>query len=186
MGPMNEARAEELVRQLLIEIGENAEREGLKETPARVIRMYKEIFAGLMTQPPDLKVFTNEEGFDQLIVEKDIPFYSCCEHHLVPFFGKAHIGYLPNKHYLGLSKLARLVDYFAKRPQIQERLTMQVANYLYEHLRPNGVIVVIEAEHLCVGMRGIKKPRVMSVTSALKGDIDKAEFLDLLNISDRR
>ena len=178
---MNIKRVEEAIKVILEEIGENPEREGLVETPNRVARMYEEICSALHTPPPDLKVFTNEEEYDQMIIVKEIPFYSLCEHHLVTFFGKASVGYIPNGKYVGLSKIAKTVDYFARKPQVQERLTEEIADYLFDGLTPQGLIVVVKARHLCMEARGIKKSGAETVTSAIKGDIDKNEFLQLLD-----
>ena len=157
---VDHARAEAAVRELLIAVGEDPEREGLRETPARVARAYAEIFAGLYTDPDAVLDKTFDENHQELILVKDIPIFSCCEHHLVPFHGVAHVGYIPGSRgrVTGLSKLARVVDLYARRPQVQERLTGQVADAIVRKLEPRGVIVVIEAEHLCMGMRGIRKP----------------------------
>ncbi len=164
-------RAEAAVRELLFAVGENPDREGLKDTPARVARAYEEIFAGLYTDPTEVLDKTFNEDHRELVLVRDIPFYSTCEHHLVPFFGHAHIGYIPGPSgkVTGLSKLARLIDGLAKRPQVQERLTSQVADALMERLEASAVIVVIEAEHLCMAMRGIRKPGANTVTSAVRG-----------------
>ena len=180
-------RAERAIRELLLAIGEDPDREGLRETPARVARAYAEIFAGLHTDPTTVLDRTFSEDHRELVVVKDIPIYSTCEHHLVPFFGKAHIGYIPGESgkVIGLSKLARVVDLFAKRPQVQERLTRQVADALVTKLEPHGVIVVIECEHLCMAMRGIRKPGAATVTSAVRGGFahsakSRAEALSLI------
>ena len=167
----DQERAEAAVRDLLIAVGEDPDREGLKETPARVARAYREVFAGLFEDPSEVLAKTFNEDHQELVLVKDIPIYSTCEHHLVPFFGVAHIGYIPGKdgRVTGLSKLARLVDGYAKRPQVQERLTSQVADALVERLDPTSAIVVIEAEHLCMAMRGIRKPGARTVTSAVRG-----------------
>ena len=167
----DQERAEAAVRELLIAVGEDPDREGLKETPARVARAYREVFAGLFEDPSEVLAKTFNEDLQELVLVKDIPIYSTCEHHLVPFFGVAHIGYIPGKdgRVTGLSKLARLVDGYAKRPQVQERLTSQVADALVERLDPTSAIVVIEAEHLCMAMRGIRKPGARTVTSAVRG-----------------
>lgn len=167
----DQERAEAAVRELLIAVGEDPDREGLKETPARVSRAYREVFAGLFEDPSEVLAKTFNEDHQELVLVKDIPIYSTCEHHLVPFFGVAHIGYIPGKdgRVTGLSKLARLVDGYAKRPQVQERLTSQVADALVERLDPTSAIVVIEAEHLCMAMRGIRKPGARTVTSAVRG-----------------
>ena len=169
--PVDLARAEAAVRELLVAVGENPDREGLRETPSRVARAYAEVFAGLDQTADDVLGTTFELGHDELVLVKDIEVYSTCEHHLVPFHGVAHVGYIPSTDGVitGLSKLARLVDVFAKRPQVQERLTTQVADALVESLSPRGVIVVIECEHLCMSMRGVRKPGARTVTSAVRG-----------------
>ena len=161
------------MRELLIAIGEDPDREGLRDTPARVARAYGETFAGLNQQPEDVLTTTFDLGHDELVLVKDIEVYSTCEHHLVPFHGVAHVGYIPGPdgRITGLSKLARLVDVFAKRPQVQERLTTQVADALVEILAPLGVIVVVECEHLCMSMRGVRKPGARTVTSAVRGQL---------------
>lgn len=181
------ARAEAAVRELLIAVGEDPDREGLLETPARVARAYEEVFAGLHTDPTEVLAKTFSEDHRELVLVRDIPIYSTCEHHLVPFFGKAHIGYIPGKDgkVTGLSKLARLVDLYAKRPQVQERLTSQVADALVERLDAYAVIVVIECEHLCMAMRGIRKPGAVTTTSAVRGGFQtnpasRAEVLSLI------
>ncbi|MGB6163600.1 MAG: GTP cyclohydrolase I FolE [Pseudonocardiaceae bacterium] len=167
----DQARAEAAIRELLIACGEDPDREGLRETPARVARSYQEMFAGLFLDPDAVLERTFDEGHDGLVLVKDIPMYSQCEHHLVPFHGVAHVGYIPNEagRVTGLSKLARLVDLYARRPQVQERLTSQVADALVRRLQPRGVIVVIEAEHLCMAMRGVRKPGSTTTTSAVRG-----------------
>ncbi len=167
---MDKLRIEMAVREILLAIGENPDREGLKETPRRVANMYEEIFAGLEEDPRrHVKIF-NEESPDEMVVVRDIPFYSMCEHHLLPFIGKAHIAYIPKDgRIIGLSKLARIVGSFAKRPQLQERLTSQVADFLEEVLQPRGVAVVVEAEHLCMSMRGARAAGALTKTSALRG-----------------
>ncbi|ALE76750.1 MULTISPECIES: GTP cyclohydrolase I FolE [unclassified Pseudonocardia] len=164
-------RAERAVRELLIAVGENPDREGLKETPARVARAYGEIFAGLFVDPDSVLEKTFDEGHGELVLVKDIPMFSTCEHHLVPFHGVAHVGYIPavDGQVTGLSKIARVVDLYAKRPQVQERLTAQVADALVRKLNPRAVIVVMEAEHLCMAMRGIRKPGSRTTTSAVRG-----------------
>ncbi|KNF09202.1 GTP cyclohydrolase 1 [Gottschalkia purinilytica] len=168
---MDKPRIESAVREILIGIGENPEREGLIDTPRRIAKMYEEIFSGLTEDPKKhLQVYFQEDQHEELVLVKDIPFYSVCEHHFVPFFGKAHVGYLPkNGKLTGLSKLARVVDTVAKRPQLQERITASVADTIVEVLDPYGVIVVVEAEHMCMTMRGIKKPGSKTVTSAVRG-----------------
>lgn len=165
------ARAEAAVRELLFAIGEDPDREGLKRTPARVARAYSEVFAGLFVDPDSVLESTFDEDHDELVLVKDIPLYSICEHHLLPWHGTAAIGYIPGPdgRITGLSKLARLVDLYARRPQVQERLTSQVADALRKGLEPQGVIVVIQAEHLCMAMRGIRKPGSLTVTSAVRG-----------------
>ena len=174
------------VRDILKAVGEDVEREGLLETPKRVANMYEEIFAGLEANPErHLKIF-NEGNNDEMVVVRDIPLYSMCEHHLLPFVGKAHIAYIPSEgKVIGLSKLARIVDDYARRPQIQERLTSQVADFLEEHLQPKGVAVVIEAEHFCMTMRGARAAGAKTQTSALRGMMKKdprtrAEAMSLL------
>ena len=164
-------RAAAAVRELLIAVGEDPDRPGLKETPARVARAYAETFAGLWQDPGEVLATTFDEDHDELVLVKDIPMYSTCEHHLVPFHGMAHIGYVPgvDGRVTGLSKLARLVEVYARRPQVQERMTSQIADALSGVLKPRGVIVVIEAEHLCMAMRGIRKPGASTVTSAVRG-----------------
>src|SRR5665647_175251 len=166
-------RAERAVREILLAIGENPDREGLRETPARVARSYVEIFAGMTQTPEDVLTTTFEIGHDELILVRDIEVYSTCEHHLVPFHGVAHVGYIPGHdgRVTGLSKLARLVDVFARRPQVQERLTSQIADALGEYLKPQGVIVVVECEHLCMSMRGVRRPGSRTITSAVRGQL---------------
>jgi GTP cyclohydrolase IA len=169
--PYDAARVEAAVREILAAIGEDPERDGLRDTPARVARAYREMFRGLHERPEDVLTTTFDLGHDELVLVKDIELASSCEHHLVPFYGSAHIGYIPSAEgrITGLSKLARLVDVYAKRPQVQERLTTQVAEAMVQFLRPRGVIVVIEAEHLCMTMRGVRKPGAKTVTSAVRG-----------------
>ena len=180
------ALLESAVREILLAVGENPDREGLVETPARVARAYAEIFAGLRQNPEDVLVKTFDVDHEELILVRDIEVYSTCEHHLVPFHGVAHVGYIPSTsgRVTGLSKLARLVDVFAKRPQVQERLTTQIADALVEHLDAQGVIVVIEAEHLCMSMRGIRKPGARTITSAVRGQLrnpaTRAEAMSLV------
>ncbi len=184
---MDNAKIEQGVRLILEGIGEDPDREGLLDTPARVARMYEEVFAGLTEGPARHFEVTFDEHHEEMVLVKDIPFYSMCEHHLVPFFGKAHVAYIPasDGRICGLSKLARLVEAFAKRPQVQERLTNQIADTLIEQLDPQGVIVVLEAEHMCMSMRGVKKPGSQTVTSAVRGVFEKsaptrAEALSLI------
>lgn len=183
----DQARAEAAVRELLIAVGEDPDREGLQETPARVARAYAEVFAGLHVDPTEVLAKTFSEDHRELVLVRDIPIYSTCEHHLVPFYGKAHIGYIPGKDgkVTGLSKLARLADLYAKRPQVQERLTSQIADALMEKLSAHAVIVVIECEHLCMAMRGIRKPGATTTTSAVRGGFQtsaasRAEVLSLI------
>jgi GTP cyclohydrolase I len=168
---VDQARAEAAVRELLLAVGEDPDRPGLQETPARVARAYAETFAGLGQDPDEVLATTFDEDHDELVLVKDIPMYSTCEHHLVPFHGMAHVGYIPgvDGRVTGLSKLARLVDVYARRPQVQERMTRQIADSLFDGLKPRGVIVVIEAEHLCMAMRGIRKPGSRTMTSAVRG-----------------
>jgi GTP cyclohydrolase I len=164
-------KVERGVRLILEGIGEDLGRDGLRDTPARVARMWEEMTVGLRTHPADALKVVFEEDHDELVMIRDIPIYSFCEHHLLPFLGKAHVAYIPNEQgqITGLSKLARLVDGLAKRPQVQERLTAQVADQLCRHLEPRGALVVIEAEHLCMSMRGVRKPGAVTVTSAVRG-----------------
>jgi GTP cyclohydrolase I len=168
-------------------IGEDPTREGLRDTPARVGRMYAEVFAGLYEDPLAVLATGFEEGFDEMVVARDIPFFSMCEHHFLPFYGVAHIGYIPRGRIVGISKLARVTDIFARRPQVQERLTTQIANALVEALEPIGCGVVIEAEHLCMLMRGVKKPGSKIVTSVNRGCFredprSRVEFLSLAGL----
>jgi GTP cyclohydrolase I len=164
-------RLERAIREVLVAIGEDPERDGLQRTPARVADMYAELFAGLHDDPAKHLTITFEANHDEMVMVRDIPLYSVCEHHLAPFHGRAHVAYIPGDdgRITGLSKLARLVDGFARRPQVQERLTTQVADALMDVLKPAGVFVVIEAEHLCMSMRGVKKPGTVTVTSAVRG-----------------
>jgi GTP cyclohydrolase I len=164
-------RIEQAVREILIAIGEDPERDGLKRTPARVAAMYAEIFGGLDENPADHLNVTFEAEHDEMVMVRDIPLHSSCEHHLVPFAGRAHVAYIPGPdgRITGLSKIARLVDGFARRPQVQERLTTQIADALVEELRPEGALVMIEAEHLCMSMRGVRKPGALTITSAVRG-----------------
>ncbi|MGW6020967.1 GTP cyclohydrolase I FolE [Streptomyces sp. NPDC055099] len=173
IGVFDEKRAENAVRELLIAVGEDPDREGLRETPGRVARAYKEIFGGLWLKPEDVLTTTFDLGHDEMVLVKDIEVQSSCEHHLVPFHGVAHVGYIPSSDgkITGLSKLARLVDVYARRPQVQERLTTQVADSLMEILEPRGVIVVVECEHMCMTMRGVRKPGAKTITSAVRGQL---------------
>ncbi|VTR76803.1 GTP cyclohydrolase I FolE [Cellulomonas endometrii] len=180
------ARAEAAVRELLLAVGEDPEREGLRETPARVARAYKEIFAGLRQDPRDVLSATFDIGHEEMVLVKDIEVYSTCEHHLVPFHGVAHVGYIPSPsgRVTGLSKLARLVDVYARRPQVQERMTGEIADALVDVLEPRGVLVVVECEHLCMSMRGVRKPGSRTVTSAVRGQMrdpaTRAEAMSLV------
>jgi len=169
--PVDRERVERAVRELLLAIGEDPDRDGLVRTPARVADMFGEIFAGLGEDPAEHLTVRFDANHDEMVMVRDIPLYSTCEHHLVPFIGKAHVAYIPGDdgRITGLSKLARLVDAFARRPQVQERLTTQVADTIDEVLSPKGVLVVIEAEHLCMSMRGVRKPGSLTVTSAVRG-----------------
>lgn len=183
---MDKERIQNAVREILIAVGEDPDREGLLETPKRVANMYEEIFAGLTEDPKQhIKLF-NELSNDEMVIVKDIPFYSMCEHHLLPFFGKAHIGYIPSDNkIIGLSKLARIVDNFAKKPQVQERLTSDIADFLNDNLQPKGVAVIMEAEHMCMTMRGARAAGSKTQTSALRGIMrtdakTRAEVLSLL------
>jgi GTP cyclohydrolase I len=175
-GPFDAAAAEKAVRDLLVAVGENPDRDGLRDTPARVARAYEEIFRGMRMTPDEVLTTTFDIGHDEMVLVRDIELYSTCEHHLVPFHGVAHIGYIPNVdgRITGLSKLARLVDVFAKRPQVQERLTTQIADSLMRILEPRGAIVVLEAEHLCMSMRGVRKPGARTTTSAVRGSLRDA------------
>ena len=169
--PIDTGRIERAVREILLAIGEDPDRDGLLETPARVARAYAEQFSGLGQRPEDVLATVFDADHDELILVRDIEMYSICEHHLVPFFGFAHVGYIPNEkgQITGLSKLARLVDVYARRPQVQERMTSQIADALMTVLEPRGALVVIEAEHLCMSMRGVRKPGAKTVTSAVRG-----------------
>lgn len=170
---IDHARIERAVREILLAIGEDPERDGLAETPARVARSYAEIFAGMGQRPEDVLTTSFEIGHEELILVRDIEVYSTCEHHLVPFYGVAHVAYIPgaNGRVTGLSKLARLVDVYARRPQVQERMTTQIADALVENLKPLGCLVVIECEHLCMSMRGVRRPGSRTVTSAVRGQL---------------
>ena len=184
--PYNAEGVARAIRDLLIAVGEDPDREGLKNTPGRVSRSYAEIFGGLQQTAEEVLTTTFDIGHDELVLVKDIELYSTCEHHLLPFFGVAHVGYLPNQsgRITGLSKLARLVDVFARRPQVQERLTTQVADSLMRILEPQGAIVVIEAEHMCMAVRGVRKPGAKTVTSAVRGSLlhpaTRAEAMSLI------
>lgn len=175
-GGVDIARAEAAVRELLIAVGEDPNRPGLLDTPARVARACVEIFAGLHTDPAEVLSTSFDEGHEELVIVRDIPLYSLCEHHLLPFHGVAHVGYVPGPHgrITGLSKLARVVDLYARRPQVQERLTGQVADAMTQRLDPRGVVVVIECEHLCMSMRGVRKPGSRTTTSAVRGSLQRS------------
>ena len=183
-GPSNAIA--DAVRVILAGIGEDVDREGLIDTPERVARMYAEVFGGLSIDPKSvINTVFDDEHHEEMVMVKDIPFYSMCEHHLIPFHGKAHVAYLPKGRLTGLSKLARLVEAFARRPQLQERLTTQIADTLMDALEPHGALVVVEAEHLCMSMRGIKKPGSVTVTSAVRGsfcnqDASRSEAFSLI------
>ncbi|MFE6971247.1 GTP cyclohydrolase I FolE [Isoptericola sp. NPDC057653] len=184
--PYDSVRAEAAVRELLLAVGEDPDREGLRETPARVARAYQEIFAGLRQEPEDVLTTTFDLGHEEMVLVRDIEVYSTCEHHLVPFHGVAHVGYIPSTdgRITGLSKLARLVEVYARRPQVQERLTTQVADAMVRILEPRGVLVVVECEHLCMSMRGVRKPGSRTVTSAVRGIMQnpatRAEAMSLI------
>jgi len=185
--PIDLPRIERAVREILAAIGEDPDRDGLVDTPARVARAYAEQFSGLSQDPEDVLGTVFDADHDELILVRDIEVYSTCEHHLVPFFGRAHVAYIPNEkgQITGLSKLARLVDVYARRPQVQERMTSQIADALMRVLEPRGALVVIEAEHLCMSMRGVRKPGAKTVTSAVRGSIrdnasTRAEAMSLL------
>ena len=186
LGAFDEKRAENAIRELLIAVGEDPDREGLRETPRRVARAYKEIFAGLRQEPEDVLTTTFDLGHDEMVLVKDIEVMASCEHHLVPFVGVAHVGYIPSHDgkITGLSKLARLVDVYARRPQVQERLTTQIADSLMRILEPRGVIVVVECEHMCMTMRGVRKPGAKTLTSAVRGQLrdpaTRAEAMSLI------
>jgi GTP cyclohydrolase I len=174
--PFDHARAEAAVRELLIAMGEDPDREGLRETPGRVARSYEELVAGIRRRPEQVLTTTFELGHQELVLVRDIELWSMCEHHLVPFTGVAHVGYIPNERgqITGLSKLARLVDVYSRRPQVQERLTTQIADSMTAILQAQGAIVVIEAEHLCMTMRGVRKPGAKTITSAIRGSLHNA------------
>ena len=185
--PVDLPRIERAVREILSAIGEDPDRDGLVDTPARVARAYAEQFSGLTQHPEDVLGTVFDADHDEMILVRDIEVYSTCEHHLVPFFGRAHVAYIPNEkgQITGLSKLARLVDIYARRPQVQERMTSQIADALMRVLEPRGALVVIEAEHLCMSMRGVRKPGAKTVTSAVRGIFRKeartrAEAMSLL------
>ena len=171
MSAIDQERIERAVREILEAIGEDPDRDGLQRTPARIAKMYEEIFSGLYEDPSQHLTVTFEADHDEMVMVRDIPVHSMCEHHLVPFAGRAHVAYIPGEdgRITGLSKIARLVDGFAKRPQVQERLTTQIADALADVLAPSGVLVMIEAEHFCMSMRGVKKPGSLTITSAVRG-----------------
>jgi GTP cyclohydrolase I len=183
-GPYDQARAEKAVRELLLALGEDPDREGLKETPARVARAMKENFEGLWQSPEDVLTTTFDIGHEELVIVRDIDVFSHCEHHLTPFHGVAHVGYIPSGKITGLSKIARLVDMYSRRPQVQERLTTQIADAMVEILNPLGVIVIIDCEHLCMSMRGVKKSNARTTTSAVRGVLQntatRAEAISLI------
>jgi GTP cyclohydrolase I len=182
--PFDQERAERAVRELLLALGENPDREGLQDTPARVARAFKENFEGLWQHPQDVLTTTFDIGHEELVIIRDIEVFSHCEHHLTPFHGVAHVGYIPSGKITGLSKVARLVDLFARRPQVQERLTTQIADAMMEILNPMGVIVVIDCEHLCMSMRGVRKSQARTTTSAVRGVLrdpaTRAEAISLI------
>jgi GTP cyclohydrolase I len=182
--PYDAQRAERAVRELLLALGENPDREGLRDTPARVSRALAENFAGLWQTPQEVLATTFDIGHEELVIVKDIEVFSHCEHHLTPFHGVAHVGYIPSGKITGLSKIARLVDVYARRPQVQERLTSQIADALIDILKPAGVIVIIECEHLCMSMRGVRKAGAKTVTSAVRGILrdsaTRAEAISLI------
>ena len=183
---IDRGRIEKAVREIIEALGEDPDREGLVDTPERVAAFYAEVFDGIHRDPGDVvDAFFGEEHYQEIVMVREIPFYSMCEHHFVPFHGAAHVAYIPKGRVTGLSKLARLVDGFARRPQMQERLTAQVADALADRLQPLGVMVVVEAEHLCMSMRGVKKPGATTVTSAVRGIMEsqpatRAEAMSLL------
>ena len=190
-GEFDLSRIERAVTEILLAVGEDPDRDGLRDTPARVARALNEQFAGLRMRPEDVLTTVFDADHEEMVLVRDIELYSTCEHHLVPFFGRAHVGYIPNEkgQITGLSKLARLVDLYARRPQVQERMTSQIADAMMNTLEPRGVIVIIEAEHLCMSMRGVRKPGAKTVTSAVRGSFlnsesTRAEAMSLL--TDRR
>jgi GTP cyclohydrolase IA len=183
--PFNAEKVHQAITDLIEAIGENGEREGLRDTPRRITQMYAEILAGLDVDPGDYLGVQFGNGHDEMVILRDIPFYSMCEHHFLPFHGVAHVGYIPDGRVVGISKIARVVEGFAKRPQLQERLTAQVADCIMDNVKPDGVAVVVEAEHLCMTMRGVRKPGSRMVTSAMRGgfrkqSVTRAEFLSLV------
>ncbi len=181
------ARIESAVREILLAVGEDVQREGLRGTPGRVAAMYAELLGGMQEEPKEHLTAIFRENYDEIVLLRDVPFYSICEHHIMPFIGKVHVAYLPDGQVLGVSKLARVVDCFARRLQVQERLTVQIADFLMDNLRPKGVAVVVEASHSCMTIRGIKKPGSVMVTSALRGIFirdprSRNEVLRLMNV----
>jgi GTP cyclohydrolase I len=183
---MNRKKIEKGVRLILEGIGEDPDRPGIKDTPRRIADLYEEIFSGLSTPTEEILTPIEGESHDEMVLLKDIPFYSVCEHHLLPFIGKAHVAYVPSRgKIVGLSKLARAVELFAKRPQVQERLTAQLADMIMEKLKPKGAMVIVDAEHLCMSMRGVRKPNARTVTSAVRGifrtkESTRVELLELI------
>lgn len=183
--PIDTQRIRAAVREIILAVGEDPEREGLRDTPRRVAEMYAEVFSGLRKDPAGVLSVGFEEGHQEMVIVKDIPFYSMCEHHFLPFHGVAHVGYIPNGRVVGLSKLARAVEILARRPQLQERLSTQLADVIMKSLEPQGVAVVISANHLCMQMRGVRKPGSLTVTSAMRGvfqrsSATRAEFMSLV------
>lgn len=174
---MDLRKIEQGVRLILEGIGEQTDREGLRETPERIARAYEEIFGGMQKSPAEPLKKTFQAQANAMVLERNIPFYSMCEHHLLPFFGVAHIAYLPEGKVVGLSKLARTVEIFARRPQLQERLTAQIADAVMEHLKPRGVMVMLQAEHLCMTMRGVNKPGTQTTTLAMRGEFQSSETM---------
>ena len=192
IAPFDEARAERAVKELLLAMGEDPERDGLRDTPARVARAFRENFQGLFQRPEEALSTTFDLGHSELVIVKDIEVFSHCEHHLTPFHGVAHVGYIPGEsgRITGLSKIARLVDIYAKRPQVQERLTTQIADAMVEILKPAGVIVIIDCEHLCMSMRGVRKASARTLTSAVRGQLrdsaTRAEAMSLITATNSR
>jgi GTP cyclohydrolase I len=186
-GKVDLARIESAVREILLAVGEDVQREGLRGTPGRVADMYAELLGGMRQDPKEHLTRVFRENYDEIVLLRDVPFYSICEHHIMPFIGKCHVAYLPDGQVLGVSKLARVVDCFARRLQVQERLTVQIADFLMDNLKPKGVAVVVEASHSCMTIRGIKKPGSVMVTSALRGIFirdprSRNEVLRLMNV----
>ncbi len=183
--PFDEAGVQTAIQDLIRALGENEDREGLRDTPRRIGQMYAEILSGLDVDPAEYLSVQFGNGYDEMVILREIPFYSMCEHHFLPFHGVAHVGYIPDGRVVGISKIARVVEAFAKRPQLQERLTAQVADCIMQAVKPDGVAVVVEAEHLCMTMRGVRKPGSRMVTSAMRGgfrkqSVTRAEFLSLV------